>query len=116
MSAFVIDTNLTHKMNQPIKKSQKTRGLCFQDGQKVKADGGHLWFTNTHADRKNKSRSQDKTIKYSELKDVVAESIIAEMADFQARRAKIDDKEVSKVIAKGQKQAQEIENEANKAE
>ncbi len=51
---------------------------------------------------------QDKTIKYSELKKVVADSIIDELANFQERRNKIDDKEVMKVIAKGKKQAKEL--------
>ncbi len=51
---------------------------------------------------------QNKTIKYSELKKAVADSIIEELADFQNRRELINDAEVIKVITKGKKQAQTI--------
>lgn len=42
--------------------------VVFQDGQTVKCDAEHLWFTKTHADRKNEARSKDPNKKYGSVK------------------------------------------------
>ena len=48
---------------------------------------------------------QNKTIKYSELKNIVATSIIEELTDFQKRRANISDEDAIKTIEQGRDKA-----------
>jgi tryptophanyl-tRNA synthetase len=58
-------------------------------------------FAGTEVAQKFIKEREAGTIKYSELKPVLAEAIIAELEPIQVRRAKISDKDVIKILAAG---------------
>lgn len=65
-------------------------------------------FAGADIANKFKKEREDGTIKYSELKPVLAEAIIKELGPIQRARAKITDDEVKKILAQGAAKLQKI--------
>lgn len=63
-------------------------------------------FAGTDVANKFKKERENGTIKYSELKPILAEAIIKELEPIQARRAKITDEQVKEILARGAQKLQ----------
>jgi len=67
-----------------------------------------LYFDNQTAYQKFKKQYQQKKIKYAELKEEVATTIIKTLKPIQKRAAQLTDAEIKKILTTGQKKAQII--------
>ncbi len=67
-----------------------------------------LYFNNQTAYQKFKGQYQQKKIKYAELKEEVANTIIKVLEPIQKQAAKLTDSEIKKILTAGQEKAQTI--------